>query len=468
MLRRIRKTKTVVALILSLCMVMTLVIGIRFSNNSAETTKLSKPTNVKVEDVDPFTATVSWDAVNGASGYIVRYTYSGCSDVFTQNTGRKTSYKFKNLNPNKVYKFSVKAYKGNGAKRIYSLLSTNISYQPLPIETPVFSLANTSADENYSITLNLTPMNYMSQFLIYRSVDNENFENVATIGASSTDWIDANVEPGNTYYYKVRSYNGAKKCLMYSDDSEVESLTIDEPVLIEENTEEVTENITDETPVENTNEIPETTEAPAESAPEALNNDNPVAEETTTEETVAEDTTEAPADETPVEDTTEAPKTETPEVVNTVATPEKTDDEIAYEILEYVNAERAKYGYQQLVMDDKIKALSDIRAKEISEKYSHTRPDGRKWSTTYNDAGIKMYGIRAENLAWGYQDAEGFYNAWYNSSGHYANFILVQAKYVGISIYTDPETGYKYAAYEVCAYYDNNTFWQNEYMSSQY
>ena len=146
----------------------------------------------------------------------------------------------------------------------------------------------------------------------------------------------------------------------------------------------------------------------------------------------------------------------------------KTDDEIAYEILEYINAERAKYGYQPLVMDEKIKAISDIRAEEIRTEYSHTRPDGRKWSTTYNDAGIKMFGIRAENLAWGYQDAEGFYTAWYNSSGHYANFILVQARYVGISIYTDPDTGYKYAAYEVCAYYDNESFWKNEYMASQY
>ncbi|MBP3233761.1 MAG: fibronectin type III domain-containing protein [Eubacterium sp.] len=518
------------------------------------TNSLPIPSGLKVEDVSPFSVTVSWDAVEGVSGYAIDYSAVGSEEVFTQNSGKKTSYKFNNFKQNTEYSFSVKAYKGNGTKRVYSPVSESVVHTTTTVETPVFSLDNTTEENNYSITLNLTPVKYMTTYFIYRSLDGVDFENVAPIGASSTDWIDKSVEPGNTYYYKVRTYNERKKILEYSDYSSVEVIDL------KNNNYTATISFVDEKYhktvsslqigykgtdiVSGDNEVlpilkqsqdtflgwydingnkiesPYTGKSmtlyakwlgdgevlePHTYTITFVDNKYGVSIEPMTVNYLGDDISDPTNLELPVpivekatfsgwfdennnniktpylgksitlyatwqEEQEYEPKTEVPEdpEVDDITYPQKEDDEIANEILEYINAEREKYGFQQLVMDDKIKAISDIRAKEISEYYSHTRPDGRKWSTTYSDAGIKMFGIRAENLVWGYRDAEGIYTAWYNSSGHYANFVLVGAKYVGISIYTDPATGYKYAAYEVCAYYDNDSFWKNEYMASLY
>ena len=46
------------------------------------------------------------------------------------------------------------------------------------------------------------------------------------------------------------------------------------------------------------------------------------------------------------------------------------------EVLNLVNAERAKVGAAPLRLADDLQAAANIRAREIVQSFSHTRPDG--------------------------------------------------------------------------------------------
>ena len=48
-----------------------------------------------------------------------------------------------------------------------------------------------------------------------------------------------------------------------------------------------------------------------------------------------------------------------------------------------------------------------------------------------------------------YTTATDFYTAWYQSPGHYRNMTNPNFTQIGITIYQDPTTGYRYAAMEL-------------------
>ena len=58
---------------------------------------------------------------------------------------------------------------------------------------------------------------------------------------------------------------------------------------------------------------------------------------------------------------------------------------IADRVLELINAERNKLGYPALSTAPKAHEIAMVRAKELTIKFSHDRPDGRLSGTVYND-----------------------------------------------------------------------------------
>ena len=85
------------------------------------------------------------------------------------------------------------------------------------------------------------------------------------------------------------------------------------------------------------------------------------------------------------------------------------------EVLNLVNAERAKYGLQPLVMGDaKLTAAAQQRAEEIATVNSHVRPNGTKWYTVLSEYGVTD-AAAGENAAWGSVSPEEVVNAWMNS-----------------------------------------------------
>ena len=167
--------------------------------------------------------------------------------------------------------------------------------------------------------------------------------------------------------------------------------------------------------------VPETetpeTETPETNAPETN------APETEAPETNAPET-EAPETNAPE---TNAPETETPET-------EVTELSFAEQVVALVNEERTKAGLSELSMDQDIASAALIRAQEIEVSFSHTRPDGRSFSTVLTDNGITFRGS-GENIAWGQQTPEAVMNAWMNSDGHRANILNPNFKKIGVGYY---------------------------------
>lgn len=114
----------------------------------------------------------------------------------------------------------------------------------------------------------------------------------------------------------------------------------------------------------------------------------------------------------------------------------------AEKVVELLNAERAKKGLSALTMDDKLNEAAQIRAKEIADTFSHTRPDGSSCFTAFDDLGIS-YGYAAENIAAGRSSAEGVMGDWINSSGHYANIVSPNLNKIGVALVVVPN-GYNY------------------------
>lgn len=108
----------------------------------------------------------------------------------------------------------------------------------------------------------------------------------------------------------------------------------------------------------------------------------------------------------------------------------------ASRILDLVNAERAKAGLSALRLDTGITAAANVRAKEIKQSFSHTRPNGSSFSTALQEQGVTYRGS-GENIAWGQKSPEQVMNAWMNSSGHRANILNPNFQNIGIGYYQD-------------------------------
>ncbi len=108
------------------------------------------------------------------------------------------------------------------------------------------------------------------------------------------------------------------------------------------------------------------------------------------------------------------------------------------EIISLINDLRASQGLSALAYDANLNACARIRCAEMAatDVFAHTRPDGRPWQTVLTENGIK-YATAAENLAWregGGVSASQLYKQWEASSGHYANMVRGNVKYVGVGV----------------------------------
>lgn len=99
--------------------------------------------------------------------------------------------------------------------------------------------------------------------------------------------------------------------------------------------------------------------------------------------------------------------------------------EMADEVVRQVNEERAKNGLSPLRTDAELTRAACVRAGEIVELLSHSRPDGSSWSTVSAAA-------RGENIAKGQSSADRVMAAWMSSEGHRANILRESFGSIGV------------------------------------
>lgn len=108
----------------------------------------------------------------------------------------------------------------------------------------------------------------------------------------------------------------------------------------------------------------------------------------------------------------------------------------AEQIVQLVNKERAKAGLPALEMNAEITAAANVRAKEIKQSFSHTRPNGSSFSSALKEQGVSFRGS-GENIAWGQKSPEQVMEGWMNSDGHRANILNKNFKNIGVGHYQD-------------------------------
>jgi len=108
----------------------------------------------------------------------------------------------------------------------------------------------------------------------------------------------------------------------------------------------------------------------------------------------------------------------------------------AIEASNMVNEIREDAGLDPLVWDANLESVADVRASEISENFSHTRPNGKQWYTVNS----KIQG--GENLAYGFDNAGDVVDAWMDSPTHRDNILYDDFAKVAISIYEEDGTYY--------------------------
>ena len=112
-------------------------------------------------------------------------------------------------------------------------------------------------------------------------------------------------------------------------------------------------------------------------------------------------------------------------------------------VLEIMNEERANAGLGPLVMDPTLVNVATVRANEIIQSFSHTRPDGRDCFTAYAEQGAS-YSCAGENIAAGYSSPEAVMEGWMNSPGHRANILNGSFGRVGVGLVISDAGGYRY------------------------
>ena len=100
----------------------------------------------------------------------------------------------------------------------------------------------------------------------------------------------------------------------------------------------------------------------------------------------------------------------------------------AYQVLDLVNAERAKEGAPALTMDADLMEAAMNRSAEIAIYFSHTRPNGLMCFSISNK-------LNGENIASGYRTPQDVMVGWMNSSGHRANILNASYTTIGIGCF---------------------------------
>ncbi|GAA2184235.1 CAP domain-containing protein [Micromonospora lupini] len=107
----------------------------------------------------------------------------------------------------------------------------------------------------------------------------------------------------------------------------------------------------------------------------------------------------------------------------------------AQQVVDLVNAERAKAGCKALNIDDKLMTAAQRHSQDQADhqNMSHTGSDGSDTGVRLDRVGYawRTYG---ENVAWNQKTPAAVMDAWMNSSGHRANILNCAFTEIGVGI----------------------------------
>lgn len=111
-----------------------------------------------------------------------------------------------------------------------------------------------------------------------------------------------------------------------------------------------------------------------------------------------------------------------------------TTADIKKSLLAYMNSSRKEWGAKPLKRDDTLDAAAQVRAQELTQKFSHTRPDGTLCLTVSKKASGENIASLSVNPQLDSADklAKAIHESWMSSRAHRDNVIHAEFKIAGI------------------------------------
>ena len=114
------------------------------------------------------------------------------------------------------------------------------------------------------------------------------------------------------------------------------------------------------------------------------------------------------------------------------------DSAFMQSVADLCNEERAANGLEMLTYDETLTSYALIRADEIGESFSHTRPDGSDFYTVIGDFPATICG---ENIAAGQDSPKTVVDSWMNSPSHRDNILNPNYTKIGVGLSHNGEYG---------------------------
>ncbi len=173
--------------------------------------KLAAPKAVKTAIASSTSIKIGWSRVTGASGYQIYQATSskGTYKLVKTIAAGKYSYVNEKLTPGKTYYYKVRAYKTSGKSKVYGSYSKVIRGKITPVAVDNFKGNSTSYE---GATLTWGTVKYVSGYRVYMATSSSGKYTLVD-QTKSKSYKVSGLEPGKTYYFKVRGYilNGNSK-----------------------------------------------------------------------------------------------------------------------------------------------------------------------------------------------------------------------------------------------------------------
>lgn len=172
------------------------------------------------------TVSLGWTKVADADGYTITRKVEGSDteQTIAHVDGTDTvSYKDTGAQTGISYIYHVYAYTKytNNGQPDYANTDDYATIKATP-QLGKAALTSVTAEGYSSLTLRWEKVDGAAGYIVYRSTDKSKVDTqIGDVGDGATSYADANVEAGNTYYYKVQPYcvvNGKK---VYGDASDI-------------------------------------------------------------------------------------------------------------------------------------------------------------------------------------------------------------------------------------------------------
>lgn len=206
-------------------------------NSSAVSCKAVPPVvKVKVASTGYNSLNVSWEKVNGATGYRIYFKKDNAKNWTTLATfenGSLTSCEHRKLTTDVNYTYTVRAYYKDGNKTIWGDFNqTGVTKKPVTSAPKLVSVTSSTAT---NVTVKWETVSGANGYKVMRKADgSKTWSTIGTTNSKKLSYTDKKVSCGVKYHYTVRAYrNVSKKPVLGSYNSNgLEIMTIpDRPVI---------------------------------------------------------------------------------------------------------------------------------------------------------------------------------------------------------------------------------------------